>query len=89
MSPSSTDEPATLTVSVPGWIDLVRSSGEPVDATYWLSVEHDGGSRQLYPLEYDTDFVWVVPLDVDPDDLATVSVLDGKGRLWCSADFTV
>ncbi len=84
-----TDEPATLTVSVPGWIDLVRSYGEPVDATYWLSVEHDGGSRQLYPLEYDTDYVWVVPLDVDPDAVASVSVLDGKGRLWCSADFTV
>jgi hypothetical protein len=82
-------EPASLTVSVPGWIDLVRSYGEPVDATYWLFVEHDDGSRQLYPLEYDADYEWVIPLDVDPGALATVSVLDDKGRQWCSADFTV
>jgi hypothetical protein len=83
-----TDEPATLTVSVPGWVELVRSYGEPVDATYWLSVEHGDRSRRLYPLQHDPDYEWVIPLDVDPASVATVSVLDDKGRLWCSADFT-
>jgi hypothetical protein len=79
------DEPTTVTVSVPGWDELVRGYAEPVDATYWLAVEHDDGSRDLHPLRPDDDNIWVVPVDHDPGSIATVSVLDRQGRVWCSA----
>jgi hypothetical protein len=81
------DDPATATVSVPGWIELVQGYDEPVDATYWLAVEQDDGSRDLHPLPPDGDSTWVVDLD-DPGAVAAVSVLDDEGRVWCSARFT-
>jgi hypothetical protein len=81
------DDPATATVSVPGWIELVRGYGEPVDATYWLAVEQDDGSRDLYPLTPAGDSTWVVAVD-EPGAVAAVSVLDDEGRVWCSARFT-
>ncbi len=81
------DDPATVTVSVPGWIDLVRGYGEPLDATYWLAVERDDGTRELHPLAPDRDYTWVVPLDVDPGAVSAVSVLDDAGRVWCAARF--
>jgi hypothetical protein len=81
------DDPATVTVSVPGWIDLVRGYGEPLDATYWLAVEHDDGSRDLHPLAPGRDDTWVVPIDVDPGAVSAVSVLDDAGRVWCTARF--
>jgi hypothetical protein len=80
------DDPATATVSVPGWIELVQRYGEPADATYWLAVEQDDGSRELHPLAPDRDYTWVVALD-DPGAVAAVSVLDDEGRVWCSARF--
>jgi hypothetical protein len=80
------DDPATATVSVPGWIELVQGYGEPVDATYWLAVEEDDGSRDLHPLTPDRGYTWVVALD-DPGTVAAVSVLDDEGRVWCSARF--
>jgi hypothetical protein len=81
------DDPTTLTVSVPGWVGLVHSYGASVDATYWLAVEHDDGTRALHPLAPDADYTWIVPLDVDPDAVASVSVLDDEGRQWCAARF--
>ena len=81
-------EPSTVTMSVPGWIDLVRGYGEPVDATYWLAVERDDGSRDLHPLTPDGDYTWIIPLDVDPSAVSSISVLDEEGRVWCSARFT-
>ena len=80
------DDPATATVSVPGWIELVQGYGEPVDATYWLAVEQDDGARDLHPLTPDGDSTWVVAVD-EPGAVAAVSVLDDEGRVWCSARF--
>jgi hypothetical protein len=81
------DEPATVTVSVPGWDELLSNYAEPADATYWLAVEHDDGSRDLHPLPPDDDNTWVIPVDHDPNSIATVAVLDRQGRVWCSARF--
>jgi hypothetical protein len=81
------DDPTTVTVSVPGWVDLVRGYGEPLDATYWLAVERDDGTRELHRLAPDRDYTWVVPVDVDPGAVSAVSVLDDAGRVWCSARF--
>jgi anti-sigma factor RsiW len=73
--------PATVAVDVPGW-DKTAPSG----ATYWLAIELDDGSRTMSHIGTD-DTWWEVPLRGDADEVATVSVFDGDGRVWCSADF--
>ena len=75
-------DPATVAVDVPGWDETALSG-----ATYWLAVELDDGSRTMTHIGAD-DTWWEVPLRGDTDEVATVSVLDGEGRVWCSADFT-
>jgi hypothetical protein len=59
-----------------------------VDATYWLAVEHDDGSRDLHPLPPDDDHTWGVPAGHHADTIAAVSILDEAGRVWCSARLT-
>ena len=82
------DEPSTVTVNVPGWTELLDDYSEPVNATYWLAVEVDDGTREVHPLPPDDDdHTWVIELDSDPDAIATVSVLDDEGRVWCTARF--
>ena len=73
--------PATVAVDVPGWGEAV-----PEGATYWLAIEMDDGSRTMTHIGTDTTW-WQVPLAGDADDVATVSVLDGEGWVWCSAEF--
>jgi hypothetical protein len=74
-------EPATVTVDVPGWDDIV-----PPDAAYWLAIELEDGSRTMTHIGTNATW-WEVQLEADADEVATVSVLDGKGWVWCSAEF--
>jgi hypothetical protein len=74
--------PATVAVDVPGWEDAV-----PAGATYWLAIELDDGSRTMTHIGTDATW-WQVPLEGDADEVATVSVLDGDGWVWCSAEFS-
>ncbi len=73
--------PATVAVDVPGWEEAV-----PAGATYWLAVEMEDGSRTMTHIGTDATW-WKVQLEGDADDVATVSVLDGDGWVWCSAEF--
>jgi Putative zinc-finger len=73
--------PATVAVDVPGWEDA------PAGITYWLAIEMDDGSRTMTHIDTD-DTWWQVPLDGDADDVERVSVLDGDGLVWCSAEFS-
>ena len=74
--------PATVAVDVPGWDEAV-----PAGATYWVAVEMDDGSRTMTHIGTDATW-WEVSLEGDADDVATVSVLDGDGWVWCSAEFS-
>jgi hypothetical protein len=74
--------PATVAVDVPGWEEAV-----PDGATYWLAIEMDDGSRTMTHIGTDATW-WQVPLEGDAEDVATVSVLDGDGWVWCSAEFS-
>jgi hypothetical protein len=74
--------PATVAVDVPGWEEDV-----PAGATYWLAVEMDDGSRTMTHIGTDATW-WKVPVEGDADEVATVSVLDGDGWVWCSAEFS-
>jgi Putative zinc-finger len=75
-------DPATVAVDVPGWEDAV-----PAGATYWLAVEMDDGSRTMTHIGTDATW-WKVSLEGDADEVASVSVLDGEGWVWCSAEFS-
>jgi len=74
-------DPATVAVDVPGWEEAV-----PAGATYWLAVEMDDGSRTMTHIGTDTTW-WKVSLGGDADEVASVSVLDDDGWVWCSAEF--
>jgi anti-sigma factor RsiW len=74
--------PATVAVDVPGWEDAV-----PEGATYWLTVEMEDGSRTMTHIGTDATW-WEVPLEGGAGDVASVSVLDGDGWVWCSAQFS-
>jgi Putative zinc-finger len=74
--------PATVAVDVPGWDEAV-----PAGATYWVAVEMDDGSRTMTHIGTDATW-WEVSLEGDADDVASVSVLDGDGWVWCSAEFS-
>jgi Putative zinc-finger len=75
-------DPATVAVDVPGWEEAV-----PPGATYWLAVEMDDGSRTMTHIGTDATW-WKVSLEGDADEVASVSVLDGDGWVWCSAEFS-
>jgi hypothetical protein len=75
-------DPATVAVDVPGWEESV-----PEGATYWLAVEMDDGSRTMTHIGTDATW-WEVPLEGGADAVARVSVLDGEGWVWCSAEFS-
>jgi hypothetical protein len=32
------------------------------------------------------DFTWATTIDVDPDSITTVAVVDNRGQVWCQAD---
>jgi Putative zinc-finger len=74
--------PATVAVDVPGWEEAV-----PEGATYWLAIELDDGSRTMTHIGTDHTW-WEVPVDGDAEEVASVSVLDGDGFVWCSAEFS-
>jgi hypothetical protein len=82
-------DPAMVAVDVPEWAGLVEAWGKEAgpDATYWLAVEFEDGSRSMTHLTAD-DASWRVALEVSADDVAGVAVLDGEGRVWCTARFS-
>jgi Putative zinc-finger len=74
--------PATVAVDLPGWEEAV-----PAGASYWLAVEMDDGSRAMSHIGTDATW-WKIPLEGNADEVVSVSVLDGDGLVWCSAEFS-
>ena len=90
------DRPVDVTVDVPGWADLVERWEGEASGGYWLAIETRDGNRSLLPVPSGDDGVagggeqgggWTVSVEADQDDVATVSVVDGEGRTWCSGTF--
>ncbi|HEY8527491.1 MAG TPA: zf-HC2 domain-containing protein [Acidimicrobiales bacterium] len=79
------DDPAVVTVDLPGWGELVERYGDP-GGRYWLAVELDDGSRTLNRIPPD-ESAWEVPLRAAAADVAAVSVVDAGGRAWCTGRF--
>ncbi|MGH9111367.1 MAG: hypothetical protein ACRDZN_03570 [Acidimicrobiales bacterium] len=74
-------DPAVIAVNVPGWANIA----DP-DDSYWLAVELDDGSRTMTHVASEHTW-WEVPVEADAGDVAAVSILDGKGRVWCTGRF--
>jgi hypothetical protein len=79
--------PGTLFMSLPGWADQVDAYGRPGD-TYQLRIERRDGPPRLVPLTLNADASWAGTLDVDPDTITAVAVVDSHGSVWCHAHFT-
>ena len=79
---------ADATVSIPDWLAMVRNYGGTVGATYWLQVRTTGGDHDLRRLPPADQRPWHIDLGTDPGKVRSVSVVDDKGTVWCTARFT-
>jgi hypothetical protein len=84
-------EPVQLIVDMPDWDELVERWGQHPAGGYWLVLETLDGARtmQVIPEGDDdaADVAWTMAVDVAATEVATVSVVDGAGRVWCSGRF--
>jgi hypothetical protein len=81
------DDPAVVTVDLPGWAELVELYGDgDGGGPYWLTVELDDGARTRNRIPPDAT-AWEVPLRAGAGEVAAVSVVDAEGRAWCTGRF--
>jgi hypothetical protein len=82
-------EPATLSVDVAEWIEEANQWPDPPQGPWSLDVVTDAGARERYDLS-DDDATPEIALDEgEPAEaVATVTLLDGDGRTWCTDTFT-
>jgi hypothetical protein len=81
--------PAVLFMSLPGWMQQVRSYGGSGD-TYSLRIERSDGPASVLPVTLnglDRDASWARTLDFDPRTITSVAIVDSQGRIWCQAQF--
>ncbi len=81
--------PVVVTVDVPEWAAMVERWDAPPGADYWLAVEARDGTRTVSPVpDAGEPGGWEVSVDAGPDEVATVSMLDDEGRVWCMGRFS-
>jgi hypothetical protein len=80
-------DPPMLAVRVPDWPDLVERYGESPGGTYRLVVELDDGTRVVESFDRPTDAASQLPAGVDPEAVVAASIVDERGRAWCTARF--
>jgi hypothetical protein len=79
-------DPTVITLDVPGWDEVLERWGDAPAGSYWLVAEHEDGTRTMRALTADVDD-WSMRVDAPVDDIATVSMLDSDGRVWCTGWF--
>lgn len=80
------DRQATVEVTVPGWQAILERWDATQRVTYWLAVETRDGERTMQVADPDID-EWTVRVEAPAAEVASVSVLDDAGRVWCSGSF--
>jgi hypothetical protein len=75
---------AALFMTLPGWFNDIRRYGQP-DETYSLRIERTDQPPRLVPLEIGRNSSWAITLDIDPDTITAVAVIDSQGHIWCEA----
>lgn len=78
--------PPMLEVDVSGWLDGMLEHGARLNERWWLSVETDGGAKEMYAVSLSRS-PSEATLDVDADRVAAVALVDDEGRTWCSGRF--
>lgn len=81
-------DPGAVRVSIPDWVGLVRTYRGTVAGPYWLMVERAGGAHDLHRLPSAEERPWTIAAGADPGTVRSVSVVDDKGTVWCSARFS-
>ncbi|HKA84700.1 MAG TPA: hypothetical protein VKD21_12600 [Acidimicrobiales bacterium] len=76
---------AALFMTLPGWTDQVERYAPP-DQTYDLRIERGDHAPRVVPLDLEHDSSWGATLDVDPDSITAVAVVDSQGHVWCEAE---
>jgi hypothetical protein len=77
-------EPA-LFMTLPGWSDQIERYAVP-DETYALRIERSHQATRLVPFDVEHESSWGATLDVDPDGITSVAVVDSQGHIWCEAE---
>jgi hypothetical protein len=77
-------EPA-LFMTLPGWSAQIERYGVP-DETYALRIEGSHQAPRLVPFDIEHDSSWGATVDVDPDTITSVAVVDSQGHVWCQAE---
>ena len=80
------DEPGTLFMTLPGWAEQIERYG-PSSAIYAMRIETSDGDVTTRPVTLDDHASWATSLDVDPDSVTTVALVDRDGRVWCRGRF--
>jgi Putative zinc-finger len=80
------ERPAVLFMSLPGWMQQVRSYGR-ADDTYSLRIDRRDGPARVLPVSMSSDASWATTLDFDPRTITSVAMVDSQGRVWCQARF--
>jgi hypothetical protein len=76
---------AALFMTLPGWTNQIERYAPP-HQTYALRIERGHGTPRLVPLDLEHDSSWGATLDVDPDSITAVAVVDSQGHVWCQAE---
>jgi hypothetical protein len=77
-------EPA-LFMTLPGWSAQIERYAVP-DETYALRIERSHEAPRLVPFDVEHDSSWGATLDIDPDSITSVAVVDSQGHVWCQAE---
>jgi hypothetical protein len=72
-------------MTLPGWVDQTRRYGEP-DDTYSLRIDRSDQPPRLEPLVIERGSSWATTLDIDPDTITEVAIIDSQGHIWCQAE---
>jgi Putative zinc-finger len=78
--------PTMVTLDVSDWDEILERWGDAPAGNYWLVAEHEDGTRTMRALAADVDD-WSMRVDAPVDEIATVSMVDSDGRVWCTGWF--
>lgn len=73
-----------MELDVRDWLDAAEENGAQLDDPWWLSVETDDGTVDMYRVELTRAEPSEVTLRSGPDEVVAVSLVDDDGRTWCS-----
>jgi hypothetical protein len=75
--------PAVLSMTLPGWAGQLPDYGAAAGA-YALRIERTDGPPRVVPVALNAESSWATALDIDPQAITTVALVDAQGHVWCT-----